>query len=197
MNFSKEGCTFTRWKLSKKAMEISGSYCKFLKEGFRSRKRLFTIFFNSQGPVCVCVCECNASTVYYHIPVLHWPSPSLSLGTSGQVCTNPTPIVPFAAPRQCCPHKVRLTEQFLKQQGITLLPHPPYSPDLASCDFLLFPKIKGAIVGKLFHRIQDLARAANSELWGIPASEYRDCFMKWLRRMERYIEAGGDYFEGL
>ncbi|XP_045105138.1 uncharacterized protein LOC123500495 [Portunus trituberculatus] len=37
------------------------------------------------------------------------------------------------------PHKGRLTVQFLEQQGITLLPHPPYSPDLASCDFWLFP----------------------------------------------------------
>ncbi|XP_076037492.1 histone-lysine N-methyltransferase SETMAR-like isoform X2 [Oratosquilla oratoria] len=95
------------------------------------------------------------------------------------------------------PHKARLTVQFLEQQGITLLPHPPYSPDLAPCEFWLFPKIKGAIAGKLFHRIQDLARAVNSELRGISASEYRECFMKWQKRMERCIEAGGEYFEGM
>ncbi|MPC33681.1 Histone-lysine N-methyltransferase SETMAR [Portunus trituberculatus] len=77
------------------------------------------------------------------------------------------------------PHKARLTVQFLEQQGITLFPHPPYSPDLASCDFGFFKKIKGAIAGKLFHHIQDLARAVNSELRGISASEYHDCFMKW------------------
>ena len=71
------------------------------------------------------------------------------------------------------PHKARLTVQFLEQQGITLLPHPPYSPDLAPCDFWLFPKIKGAIAGKLFLRTQDLARAVDSELRGIPAFEYR------------------------
>ena len=85
----------------------------------------------------------------------------------------------------------------LEEQGITLLPHPPYSPDLAPCDFWLFPKIKGAIAGKLFHRIQDLAKAVNSELRRILASEYHDCFMKWRRRMERCIEAGGEYFEGI
>ena len=56
------------------------------------------------------------------------------------------------------PHNARLTVQFLEQQGISFLPNPPYSPDLAPCDFWLFPKIKGAIAGKQFHRIQDLAR---------------------------------------
>jgi len=29
-------------------------------------------------------------------------------------------------------------------------PHPPYSPDLAPCDFFLFPRMKGQIKGKRF-----------------------------------------------
>jgi hypothetical protein len=28
-----------------------------------------------------------------------------------------------------------------------VLEHPPYSPDLAPCDFFLFPKIKSALKG--------------------------------------------------
>ena len=27
--------------------------------------------------------------------------------------------------------------------GIKTVPHPPYSPDLASCDFWLFPNLTG------------------------------------------------------
>ena len=27
--------------------------------------------------------------------------------------------------------------------GINTVPHPPYSPDLATCDFCLFPKLRG------------------------------------------------------
>ena len=27
--------------------------------------------------------------------------------------------------------------------GIKTVPHPPYCPDLASCDFWLFPKLRG------------------------------------------------------
>ena len=32
--------------------------------------------------------------------------------------------------------------EFFKQNYITTLSHPPYSPDLAPCDFFLFPKLK-------------------------------------------------------
>ena len=31
-----------------------------------------------------------------------------------------------------------------------LLPHPPYSPDLAPCDFFLFPNLKKWLDGKKF-----------------------------------------------
>ena len=27
--------------------------------------------------------------------------------------------------------------------GIKTIPHPPYSPDLAACNFWLFPKLRG------------------------------------------------------
>ena len=167
---------------------------QILKEGFRSRKRLFTIFFNSQGPMCVDVMpqQSTITAQYYTDQVLP------------QVLEHQAKFAPTRRRSRlllhhdnAAPHKARLSVQFLEQQGITLLPHPPYSPDLAPCDFWLFPKIKGAIAGKQFHRIQDLARTVNSELRGIPTSEYRDCFMKWRRRMERCIEAGGEYFEGM
>ena len=46
-------------------------------------------------------------------------------------------------PRQCSPaHSALIVREFLARNSITVLGHPPYSPDLASCDFLLFPKCK-------------------------------------------------------
>jgi len=32
--------------------------------------------------------------------------------------------------------------EFLVKKNIPVLPHPPYSPDLAQCDFYFFPKLK-------------------------------------------------------
>jgi len=40
--------------------------------------------------------------------------------------------------------------EFLVQNNITTLPHPPYSPDLAPCDFILFPKLKTHLKGHNF-----------------------------------------------
>ncbi|KAG5319861.1 NU5M oxidoreductase, partial [Acromyrmex heyeri] len=38
----------------------------------------------------------------------------------------------------------------MKKLNCELLPHPPYSPDLASCDFFLFPNLKKWLGGKKF-----------------------------------------------
>jgi hypothetical protein len=33
---------------------------------------------------------------------------------------------------------------------MVIVPHPPYSPDLAPCDFALFPKLKMKLKGRRF-----------------------------------------------
>ena len=40
-------------------------------------------------------------------------------------------------------HNSFLVTDYLTKMGIKTVPHPPYSPDLASCDFCLFPKVRG------------------------------------------------------
>jgi transposase len=39
-------------------------------------------------------------------------------------------------------HNSILTQPFLAKNKIAVIPDPPYSPDLAPCDFFLFSKIK-------------------------------------------------------
>jgi hypothetical protein len=41
-------------------------------------------------------------------------------------------------------HEALAFREFLAKKSITKLDHPLYSPDLASCDFWLFPKLKTA-----------------------------------------------------
>jgi len=93
------------------------------------------------------------------------------------------------------PHKARATTQYLEAVQLHQLPHPAYSPDLAQCDFWLFPTLKAALVGKMFLRIKNLARTVNSQLHGIPYLEYRDAFQKWLRRLQHCVDSRGEYFE--
>ena len=40
-----------------------------------------------------------------------------------------------------------LLQYFMQKEKVTVLPHPPYSPDLAPCDFFLFPKLKTILAG--------------------------------------------------
>jgi hypothetical protein len=39
-------------------------------------------------------------------------------------------------------HSTALVQDFLAKRHITQVCHSPYSPDLASCDFWFFPKLK-------------------------------------------------------
>ena len=126
---------------------------QILKEGFHSRNLYFTIFFNSQEPLCVDVIynlpQQSTITAQYYIDQI-LPHFLEHQATSAPSCRRSRLLLHHD---NAAPHKAHLTQQFLEEQGITLLPHPPYSPDLAPCDFWLFPKIKGAIAGKLFHCI--------------------------------------------
>jgi hypothetical protein len=48
--------------------------------------------------------------------------------------------------------------EFLAKKSITKMDHPSYSPDLAPCDFWLFPKLKTALNGQKFADIPDIQR---------------------------------------
>ena len=59
-------------------------------------------------------------------------------------------------------HKALTIRQLLAEKNITVLEQPPYSPDLAPCDFFLFPKLKGIIKGT---RFVSLAGVATSNIF--------------------------------
>jgi histone-lysine N-methyltransferase SETMAR len=44
-------------------------------------------------------------------------------------------------------HTSLKTTEFLINNNMVIVPHPPYSPDLAPCDFALFPKLKMKLKG--------------------------------------------------
>ena len=44
-------------------------------------------------------------------------------------------------------HKARVATEYLAKRGVKMLPHPPYSPDLALADFFFFLKVKTLLGG--------------------------------------------------
>ena len=61
------------------------------------------------------------------------------------------------------------------QRKVTVLEHPPYSPDLEPADYILFPKMKSHLKGCLFDSISDIQKAVTSTLNTIAKDDsYKD-----------------------
>jgi histone-lysine N-methyltransferase SETMAR len=50
------------------------------------------------------------------------------------------------------------TTEFVTNNNIVIIPHPPYSLDLAPCDFALLPKLKMKLKGRRFETVSDTQR---------------------------------------
>ena len=73
-------------------------------------------------------------------------------------------------------HASVFVKRFLKSEKVTVLPHPPYFPDLALCNLYLdIPPDK------------PLAQPP-----AIPKSAYYDAFRKWIHRLKLCISNQGD-----
>jgi transposase len=73
-------------------------------------------------------------------------------------------------------HTAISVREFLGKNCMTPLPHPPYSPDLAPCDFFLLPRMKRAMKRKRFGDIPKVKRESKAALQGIGKDEYKRCF---------------------
>ena len=76
-----------------------------------------------------------------------------------------------------------------------LLEHPPYSPDLAPCDYFLFPNLKKWLGGKRFESNEDVIAQTNAYFEELPPSYFKDGLNKLEKRWEKCIELNGDYVE--
>ena len=74
--------------------------------------------------------------------------------------------------------------------GIKTVPHRPYSPDLAPCDFWLFLKLRGC----RYETIEEMKEAVTKVIDMHTQEDFHVAFQKLLER-HKCIAAGGDYFE--
>ena len=84
-----------------------------------------------------------------------------------------------------------LVTDYLTKMGIKTAPHPYYSPDLAPCDFWLFPKLRGC----RYETIEEMKGAVTKVIETLTQEEFHGAFQKLLERYNKCI-AAGDYFEG-
>ena len=86
--------------------------------------------------------------------------------------------------------------EFLAKHNTVMMPQPPYSPDMAPCDFFLFPKMKKSMKGRHFASIEEIKEESLRQLKAISSSEFQKCFNDWKKRWHKCIISEGDYFEG-
>ena len=75
--------------------------------------------------------------------------------------------------------------------GIETVPHPPYSPDLAPCDFWLFPKLRGC----RYETIEEMKEAVMKVIDMLTQEDFHGAFQKLLKLFNKCIAVGGDYFK--
>jgi [histone H3]-lysine36 N-dimethyltransferase SETMAR len=62
--------------------------------------------------------------------------------------------------------------QFLTKNVIKPIVHPSFSPDLASCDFFLFPRLKKNMKGKRFDTVEEVKQKSPKVHNDIPINEF-------------------------
>ncbi|GFV86608.1 histone-lysine N-methyltransferase SETMAR [Trichonephila clavipes] len=82
------------------------------------------------------------------------------------------------------PHAANIVKQFLAKKGAVQIEHPPFSPDLNSPDFFLFPRLKLALKRKRFDDIPDIQRNATRLLNSISKEDFLKSFQDMYNRSQ-------------
>lgn len=155
-------------------------------------KVLFSIFFKSTGPVLVHAVEKGkkVNRFYYMdkclkpvIKEIHRQRPSSGLKNMKLLHDGASS------------HAHEDVLKYLKDEGLNLLPHPAYSPDLSPCDYWLNDYIKQSLTDQKDR--DSLIKAVTDIVENIPKEEYFKTFKKLLDRYEYCINNNGEYFEHL
>ena len=75
-------------------------------------------------------------------------------------------------------HNSILVTDYLTKMGINTVCHPPYSPDLAPCDFWLFPKLRGS----RYETIEEIKEAVMKAIDTLTQEDFHGAFQKILER---------------
>ncbi|UYV66015.1 hypothetical protein LAZ67_3006192 [Cordylochernes scorpioides] len=82
-------------------------------------------------------------------------------------------------------HTSLLVRDLLAKNNTLMIPQPPYSPDLAPCDFFLFPKLKRPMKGRRYATLDEIKTASKEELRKIKKNDFLKCFEDWKNRWHK------------
>jgi hypothetical protein len=70
------------------------------------------------------------------------------------------------------------TTEFVTNNNMVIVPHPPYLPYLVPCDFTLFPKLIMKLKGRCFETVSDMQRESQAVLDSIKENDFHGACME-------------------
>ena len=83
-----------------------------------------------------------------------------------KICAKFVPRVPI------------IVTHYLTKMGIKTVAQPPYSPDLATCDFWLFPKLRGC----RYETVEEMKEAVTKVIDTLTQEDFHGAFQRVLER---------------
>ena len=90
-------------------------------------------------------------------------------------------------------HIAKITQHKIEELGWELLPHPPYSPDLAPSDYHLFRSMQHFLEDKKFKNSEEVKIWVSSYFDSRPASFFADGIHSVRNRWRTVIHANPEY----
>lgn len=92
-------------------------------------------------------------------------------------------------------HSSAIATAKLVELRYEVLPHPPYSPDLAPSDYYLFPNMKIWLGGQRFSTNSEVISETKAYFEDLGKDYYKEGIKKLQHRLTKCIALKGDYVE--
>jgi len=84
-------------------------------------------------------------------------------------------------------HTAISVNEFLAKKGISVILQPPYLPDLSSCDFFLFLKLKFHLKDRHFGTVDNIQKVVTDQLRALLHEDFQHCYWEWEQRLWRCV----------
>ena len=165
---------------------------KKVRQSKSTHKLLMIPFFDSIDMIYMHCVPTRQTVKEYYVEVLRefrkrfgWKRPALFKSDQWHFRQDNVPV-----------HNSILVTDYLTKMGIKTVPHHPFSLDLASCDFWLFPKLKENLRGFRYEIIEEMKEAVTKVIDTLTREDFPGAFQKLLEWYNKCIAARGDYFKG-
>jgi hypothetical protein len=91
------------------------------------------------------------------------------------------------------PHHSRMSIEKMEEYAFIRVSQPPYSPDLAPCDFFSFGYLKFQLEGMTFFDEDSVKEEVRRILMDILVNRLHSVMDEWIQRLRRRIELDGEY----